>query len=152
MARRVLALSILFALLGASCARGERSVSILGPYQVVRGYVKVEVADTMSARETGLMRRAHLDEDAGMLFVFPAPDYQTFWMKNTEIPLDMIFADDAGRVIGFIEDAKPYSEALLAVPGKSLYVLEVNGGWARRHGIKRGDRFAFGGFTPEARN
>ena len=152
MTRKVVVLTVFFALMGVSCARGERSVSVMGPSQVVRGYVKVEVADTMSSRETGLMYRSHLDENAGMLFVFPAPDHLTFWMKNTEIPLDMIFADDAGRVIGVVEKAEPYSEALLDVPGKSQYVLEVNGGWAARHGVKRGDRFGFGGFTPEARN
>ena len=98
------------------------------------------------------MYRDALAGDAGMLFVFPAPSNQVFWMKNTRIPLDMLFADDQRRVIGIVADAEPYSEARLSVPGDSRYVLEVNGGFCRQRGVKAGDRLDFLGFSPSAPN
>jgi uncharacterized protein len=114
--------------------------------------VRVEIADTAAARELGLMYRQHLAEDGGMLFVFKQPQQLTFWMKNTEIPLDMIFADANGTVVGIIADAQPFSERQLSVDGNSQYVLEVNGGFAQRYGIKPGYRLQFLGFTPRAEN
>jgi uncharacterized protein len=98
------------------------------------------------------MYRQHLAEDAGMLFVFKQPQHLSFWMKNTEIPLDMIFADADGTVVGIIADAEPFSERQLGVTGDSQYVLEVNGGFAQRHGIKPGDRLRFLGFTSSAKD
>jgi len=117
-----------------------------------KAVVKVEIADTAQARELGLMYRQHLDENAGMLFVFKQPQHLTFWMKNTEIPLDMIFAAPDGTVVGIVADAEPFSERQLSVGGDSQYVLEVNGGFAQRHGIKPGDRLQFLGLTPEAKD
>jgi uncharacterized membrane protein (UPF0127 family) len=149
--RRCTVLLLLAACLFASCA-ADPTVRIDGPDGAERAAVRVEVADTAPERETGLMYRSHLDEDAGMIFVFTAPSHQKFWMKNTEIPLDMIFADSAGRVIGIVHDARPYSESLDQVPGESQYVLEVNGGFAARHHVAAGDRFVFEHFTPQAKN
>ena len=135
----------------AACERGPRA-AIVAPDGSTRATLKIEVADTDEKREFGLMYRDALADDAGMLFVFPAPLHRTFWMKNTRIPLDMLFADDHGRVIGIVTDAEPYSEARLSVPGNSQYVLEVNGGFCRRLGAKAGDRLEFIGFSPSARN
>lgn len=117
----------------------------------MRAVVKVEIADTTAARELGLMYRNHLAEDAGMIFVFPAPDRLSFWMKNTEIPLDMIFADASGKIVGIVENAVPYSEKPLGVDTASLYVLEVNGGFALRHNVTPGDTLKFRGFVPQGR-
>jgi uncharacterized protein len=114
--------------------------------------VRVEIADTAEAREMGLMYRQHLAQNAGMLFIFKAPHPLTFWMKNTEIPLDMIFADADGIVMGIVANAEPFSERQLSVAGNSQYVLEVNGGFAQRHGIRPGDHLQFLGFTPRAEN
>jgi hypothetical protein len=114
--------------------------------------VQVEIADTAATRELGLMYRQRLPPDAGMLFIFKQPEHLTFWMKNTEIPLDMIFAAADGRVDGIVANAEPFSEAELSVPGDSRYVLEVNGGFASHHGIKQGDRLKFLGFTPVAKD
>ncbi len=94
------------------------------------------------------MYRQHLDANAGMIFVFPHPEHQTFWMKNTEIPLDMIFADENGKVLGIVENAAPFTETSRAVDGDSLYVLEVNGGFAERHHLAAGDIMKFSGFAP----
>ncbi|MBF6568185.1 MAG: DUF192 domain-containing protein [Candidatus Binataceae bacterium] len=110
--------------------------------------VKVETAATPANREHGLMFRKHLDEDAGMLFVFAAPQKLYFWMKNTEIPLDMIFADQNGKVVGIVRNAQPYSEQPVG-PGKAAqYVLEVNGGFCQRHGVDKGDFLRFIGSLP----
>ena len=76
------------------------------------------------------MYRNHLDENAGMLFIFPRPSAAQFWMKNTVIPLDMLFADSNGKVVGIVANAQPYSEALLGGFNGTLYVLEVNAGYA----------------------
>jgi uncharacterized membrane protein (UPF0127 family) len=133
----------------ASCAR-DPTVAIIAPNGDGRATVRVEIANTNAAREVGLMYRKHLDPDAGMLFVFAAPAPVSFWMKNTEIPLDMVFADSDARVIGIVENAEPYSEQLLSVSGASQYVLEVNGGFCRRYGVKPGDRLKFLSFSPRA--
>ncbi|MGH7840500.1 MAG: DUF192 domain-containing protein [Candidatus Binataceae bacterium] len=133
----------------AACADSPR-VAIIAAAGATRAIVNVEIANTPSARELGLMYRQHLDEHAGMIFVFPSPDHLTFWMKNTDIPLDMIFADSAGRILGIVESATPFSESPRGVDGESLYVLEVNGGFAKRHRLHTGDRLNFRGFAPHA--
>jgi hypothetical protein len=102
--------------------------------------VAVEIAADPEARATGLMRREHLAAFAGMVFVFPAQAEHPFWMKNTLIPLDMIFIDDELRVVGIIENAEPLTDTMRSVTVPSRYVVEVNGGFAARHGITVGTR------------
>ena len=133
----------------AACDSGPR-VRISNAAGVDKATVTIEIADTPATRELGLMYRQHLAENAGMLFVFKQPQHLTFWMKNTEIPLDMIFAAPDGTVTGIVAKAEPYSEQELSVPGDSQYVLEVNGGFAERHGIETGDKLHFVGFAPNA--
>jgi len=133
-----------------ACADDPR-VELSGPGGV-KAIVRVEIADTGARREVGLMYRNHLDENAGMIFVFKEPQHLTFWMKNTEIPLDMIFAAPDGRIVGIVENAQPFSEQILSVDGDSQYVLEVNGGFCKRHAIKAGDIMKFTGFVPRARD
>jgi len=123
-------------------------VAIVSADNSPRAAVKVEVAATPDARELGLMYRNQLDDNAGMIFVFPAPETAQFWMKNTMIPLDMLFADSSGKVLGIVANAQPYSEALLGGFPGTLYVLEVNGGYAAKHHIVTGDLMKFSGFTP----
>ena len=135
---------ILLALLG--CARGP-CVTIVGADGKPRATVAVEVANTGTQRELGLMYRKHLDENAGMIFVFPDAAPQNFWMHNTPISLDMIFADAAGRVLGIVANAQPFSDQPLGVAGDSEYVLEVNGGFCAKNRIRAGDRLDFSGFS-----
>ena len=137
-------LVVLFALLG--CARGP-CVSIVGADGKPRATVAVEVASTGPQREVGLMFRKHLDDNAGMIFVFPDAAPRNFWMHNTPIPLDMIFADSKGVVTGIVANAEPYSDKLLGVAGNAEYVLEVNGGFCAKNGIKPGDKMDFSGFS-----
>jgi len=123
-------------------------VAIVSGDNSQRAVVKVEVANTPDARELGLMYRNHLDENAGMIFIFPSPNAAQFWMKNTVLPLDMLFADSNGKVLGIVANAQPYSEALLGGFSGTLYVLEVNAGYAAKHHIVAGDRLHFQGFNP----
>ncbi len=140
----------------AACAQDQSKVATTGQVAITgQGgrdlvVVNVEVAATNAKRELGLMYRRHLDEAAGMIFLFKQPQHLTFWMKNTLIPLDMIFADSDGRIVGIVENAAPLSESMDAVDGDSQYVLEVNGGFCKRHGIIAGDRLRFIGFVPNA--
>jgi uncharacterized membrane protein (UPF0127 family) len=140
-----------FPVMGAACQQGNR-VNIVAPDGETLATVKIEIADTPQSQELGLMYRNSMAADAGMLFVFATPAHQVFWMKNTRIPLDMIFADNQRHVIGIVANAEPFSEARLSVPGDSQYVLEVNGGFCHDRGVKAGDRLDFLGFSPASAN
>lgn len=98
----------------------------------------VEVADDEAERARGLMFREAMASSAGMLFVYPTPREASFWMKNTLIPLDMIFADAGGRVISVHANAMPGDETPIRGGAGVKYVLEINGGLAGRLGIVPG--------------
>jgi len=102
--------------------------------------VRVEIARTSEELSRGLMYRNELDADAGMLFVFGDSAPRTFWMKNTPLPLDILFLDDTGTVLNVAASTTPYSEAPLRSAGPARYVLEVNAGFATKHGIGPGAR------------
>jgi uncharacterized membrane protein (UPF0127 family) len=114
--------------------------------------VRVELARTDSERERGLMYRNHLDPDAGMLFLFPRPAPLAFWMRNTLIPLDMIFIDPDRRILGIVENAAPETETARRVDGNSQYVLEIAGGLSQRWGVHAGSSVEFEGSIPDATN
>jgi hypothetical protein len=105
--------------------------------------LSIEVAASEPARTQGMMFRKYLEENAGMLFVFPDMADRHFWMKDTYISLDMLFIDDQGRILGMVESAEPGTTTTQTIGQKSKYVLEVNGGWAARHGVQPGDRVIF---------
>ena len=98
----------------------------------------VEVADDDAERATGLMNRPHMAMSRGMLFIYESPRQAFFWMKNTLIPLDMIFADATGKVQVVHEMAQPLDETAIDGGPDVVYVLEINGGLARRLGIAPG--------------
>ncbi|HZA14801.1 MAG TPA: DUF192 domain-containing protein [Myxococcaceae bacterium] len=102
--------------------------------------VDVEVAATDPMRERGMMWRKALPEGKGMLFVFPTEEEHSFWMRNTLIPLDMVFIDGKGSIVGIVENAQPRSLASHSVGVPSKYVLEVPGGWCQKVGIRPGTR------------
>lgn len=97
-----------------------------------------EIVDTAALREKGLMNRDHMAASAGMLFVYPAPEHAFYWMKNTLIPLDMVFADQTGRVTVVHHDAVPGDLTPIDGGEGVQYVLEINGGLAARMGIAPG--------------
>ena len=103
----------------------------------------VEVATTPAQLEQGLMFRRSLAPDAGMIFDFGAPETPAMWMKNTLIPLDMLFVDQQGRIVGVHERAVPESLETIAAPAPARAVIELNGGTAARLGIRPGDRVLF---------
>ncbi len=100
----------------------------------------VEVMRTDADRERGLMFRKHLPADRGMLFDFKTAAPVMMWMKNTYIPLDMVFVGADGRVISTAENAEPLSERIIPSHGAALGVLEVNAGTVARIGVKPGDK------------
>ncbi len=105
--------------------------------------VLAELAVTPRTREVGLMYRGELAPNRGMLFVFPREEIQVFWMKNTLIPLDMIFLDRHKVVVGVVANAKPLTLTPRRVNRPSAYVVEVNAGFAAAHGIRPGTKAEF---------
>jgi uncharacterized protein len=103
----------------------------------------VEVATTPAQMEQGLMFRQSLAPDAGMIFDFKAPTVASMWMKNTLIPLDMLFVDAHGRIVNIHERAVPGSLEAIDAAAPVRAVIELNGGTAARLGIKPGDRVVF---------
>jgi len=102
--------------------------------------VAVEVVSTPETLARGLMYRTELADGRGMLFVFPEVQDHRFWMKNTLIPLDMIFIGADGVIVGIHRDATPLSTASVGVGRPSRWVLEVPGGWTARRGVATGQR------------
>lgn len=102
-----------------------------------------ELALTAAEQSRGLMYRPHMRDDWGMLFIYPAERTLSFWMKNTLIPLDMIFIDDAGEVVGVVEMAEPQTLTPRSVDRPARYVFEINGGLSAELGIGEGTRVRF---------
>jgi hypothetical protein len=105
--------------------------------------VNVEVVATEAKIEKGLMFRQHMPLDDGMLFMLGVEKDWTFWMRNTLIPLDMIFIRRDLTVAGIVENAEPKTDTLRKVGETSLYVLEVNGGYTRAHGVVKDAKVRF---------
>ena len=101
----------------------------------------LEIADTEKKRERGLMYRDSMPADHGMLFVFDTAAKYGFWMKDTKIPLDLVFLDASGKVVG-IYPLKPNDETTVACESDALYALELNSGTAKTLGLKTGDTIA----------
>jgi hypothetical protein len=103
----------------------------------------VETAQTDADRQRGLMFRERLPADQGMLFVFPVSQIQSFWMRNTFIPLDIAFISSAGVIVD-IQYMKPVDESILYTSrAPALYALEVNAGWFAKHDIQVGAQVKF---------
>ncbi len=102
--------------------------------------INVEIADSEDKREVGLMGRPVMDELQGMLFVFPEEFMARFWMKNTILPLDMIFINKVGEIVTICKNTTPFSDQTYPATAPSLFVVEVNAGFTDRYNIKVGDR------------
>ncbi|HEX4405301.1 MAG TPA: DUF192 domain-containing protein [Polyangia bacterium] len=113
---------------------GERKVSF-----------RVELARSEPELEKGLMYRERLAPETGMLFLFPRESVQTFWMKNTLIPLDMIFISADHKIAGIVHDAEPQTLTVRSVAEPSQYVLEIGGGLSARLGLRAGATVTFHG-------
>jgi uncharacterized protein len=117
---------------------------VLEPLQIITAgkthEFQVEIAADDANREHGLMNRRYMPADRGMLFEFEREAVVSFWMKNTYIPLDMVFISRAGIVTNVVADAEPLSERVIPSGPPCAAVLELNGGAAAAIGLKVGDR------------
>jgi hypothetical protein len=110
-------------------------------------HFNVELAETPEQKSRGLMFRREMAADAGMLFIYPRETVVTMWMRNTFIPLDMLFIEADGRIAHIAERAVPRSDGTISSRTRVLAVLEINGGAARRLGIAVGDRVVHPAFA-----
>ena len=131
----------------AACSEGE--VTLRG---ADHGKVRfsVDLADDPKERSQGLMFVEHMPRGAGMLFIYPEPQLLTFWMKNTLIPLDMLFIDASGTVRHIHHEAKPLDESVINGGKDLLAVLEINGGLAKALNLSEGDEIRHPAFGPNA--
>ena len=130
----------LFLLFSAQAqAQLQSHVRIFSPEGVQRAEIAVEVADTPELRAKGLMFRTELGAEAGMLFVFPDERLRSFWMKNTLLPLDIIFFNSSFSVVYIARGTQPYSLASIPSLFPAKYALEINAGQAEALNVKKGD-------------
>lgn len=135
----VLLLGVLMTAAGVDAAK-LRVEPVVLISETGRHTINAEIADTPGTRATGLMFRRSLAPDAGMLFIYDAPQNVTMWMKNTYISLDMIFADASGTIIRIARETEPFSTDIIESGGQAKVVLEVAAGTAKRLKLKPGDR------------
>jgi uncharacterized membrane protein (UPF0127 family) len=131
-------LAVAFALTIAACAGYSKKQ----PCAISIGNAtwQMEIAKSEAEREKGLMFRKSMPQNNGMIFVFSTPHEVAMWMKNTYIPLDMLFLDEDLTVMGTIEGTMPLSEDVLRGPGVVAYVLELNAGQVAANNLKKGDK------------
>jgi|SRR5690554_350671 len=103
----------------------------------------IEIADNEYETATGLMYRSSMEPEQGMLFIFDDVAMRSFYMKNTQFPLDIIFLDEENRIVSFQKDAQPFNENGLTSKVPAKYVLEVNAGMADKWSLDLGDRIIF---------
>ena len=105
--------------------------------------ISIEIADDEYQTQTGLMYRDNIKDSQGMLFIFPDAQYRSFYMKNTKIPLDILYFDEQKKLINIQKNTKPFNETSLPSEAPSKYVLEINAGLSDHWGIEKGDRIEF---------
>ena len=105
--------------------------------------IDIEIADNDAKRQRGLMFRKTMEDAQGMLFVFVVSELQSFWMKNTVLSLDIMFVNENKEIVRIHKNTTPYSEKSLPSDKKSMYVVEVNAGFADKYGVKEGDKIDF---------
>ncbi len=133
-------LCLVFAMPQLSSAQERELSSLVIVTKAGPQVFSVELADNPQKKVRGLMFREYLGQDRGMLFLYPANTQINMWMKNTLIPLDMIFIDSESRIRNIAENTEPLSEDTISSDGGVRAVLEVPGGTAARLGIAPGDR------------
>ncbi|WP_228702754.1 DUF192 domain-containing protein [Salisaeta longa] len=113
----------------------EGRLAFLAPQGDTLTTIAIEIADTPDTRARGLMRRRSLGYNRGMLFIYDVPDTNGMWMKNTPLPLDIIFVNEQKEVINIARRTTPFSETPIRPDQPALYVVEVRAGFAKRFGI-----------------
>ena len=105
--------------------------------------VDIEIADTDSARTRGLMQRASLPPQSGMLFIFPREEPQSFWMANTPLSLDIIFVSADSQIVSIGKYTTPFSQENVVSEAPAKFVLEMPAGFADTYGLLEGDRLTW---------
>ena len=132
----------LFLLLLSCNSPSETTLQIINSDGTRTPDIYVEIADTDSERQMGLMYRKEMAENKGMFFIFPKEEIRSFWMKNTYLELDIIFINKQLEVVSIIHKAKPLSERSLKSLKPALYVLEILGGQAKAWNIQKGSKLS----------
>ncbi|RPG38644.1 MAG: DUF192 domain-containing protein [Muricauda sp. TMED12] len=109
----------------------------------IKANFDIEIAETEYETQTGLMYRKSMKEDRGMLFIQPSESLQYFYMKNTEIPLDIIYINTGMKIVSFQKNAEPFNENTLPSNAPAKYVLEINAGLSDQLGLQVGDSITF---------
>tara|TARA_R110002051_G_scaffold255120_2_gene314237 strand:- start:77211 stop:77705 length:495 start_codon:yes stop_codon:yes gene_type:complete len=115
----------------------------LNASDTIKTKINIEFAETDYETQTGLMYRKGMDNNQGMLFIFPDERMHSFYMKNTEFPLDIIYIKENLKIASFQENAQPLNETGLSSQVPIKYVLEINGGLAQELGLSIGDSISF---------
>ena len=159
--KTLLALTILFCLVSFVSCKKEKSIKVK-PVEVTfkkEGELKlyrndslihtldIEIADDEYQTQTGLMYRNSMANNQGMLFIFPDEQLRSFYMKNTRIPLDIIYFDANKRFVSVQVDAKPFDETSLPSEGEAQYVLKVNGGLSSSWNLDQQTKIEFTHFN-----
>ena len=110
---------------------------------VVKTKIDIEIANSDFDRQLGLMFRKHMDAKNGMLFIFPSEEMQAFWMRNTFIPLDMVFVNAEKKIVTIHRNTQTLSDQSYPSSAPAMYVIEVTGGFCSSHNIIDGDRINF---------
>lgn len=105
--------------------------------------INIEIADDDYQTQTGMMYRKSMEDTQGMLFVFPDSQYRYFYMRNTEIPLDIIYIDENKTIVNIQKNAKPFDETSLPSEAPAKYVLEINAGLSTEWNLEKGDQIQF---------
>jgi len=144
--RLVVSLAAAFAVLVTLCIAPAARAASVQPLEIATKsgvhVFSVEMATTEDEKQTGLMWRKELPDGKGMLFDFSPEQQISMWMKNTYIPLDMIFISADGRILRIAENTEPLSTRIISSGGLAKGVLEVIAGTAQKYGIQPGDRVA----------
>ncbi len=155
--------ALVFALMGVGCRGGTDSGSAPvtpsiafekhGELRLERGgapylTIDIEIADSDSSRMRGMMQRTGFPDGTGMLFIFPAEEIQTFWMANTPVALDILFADADSQIVDIHKYTRPLSPENVTSDQPARFVLEVPAGFVDSHGVIETDYLAWVRTTP----
>ena len=121
----------------------KKNISILDKDKNKSFSFVVEIAKSNNEKKKGLQCRKYLKENEGMLFIWDFEDYRYFWMKNTNVPLDLIFIDSNFKIVDIFSNAQPNTLDLITSKEKAMYILELNAGISKNLGLKNGDIISF---------
>jgi len=121
----------------------EGNLSLLDSTNSVIKEIKIEIANNDFERQTGLMYRKKMGTNKGMLFVFDKSEIKSFYMKNTYIPLDIIYIDANNTIINIVKNTEPLNKTSLFSDAPAKYVLEINAGLSDKWGVEKGGKISF---------